>query len=304
MDYSLLPEMKFSGQESARDNDNTVTFTRKELGELANLKMVKLSDSKKQLPIDIKNNRSLQILPFKTAKDKIKQRPLMKENVLFTHPSSVIINGKSGSGKSNLLVNLLSRPEFYGRNDKGKHYFDDIYLFSPTAGCMDDLCKHLVDFSPLTDDHIFNDFDQKKLMDLLDEQKREIDEKGIEKSKKLLILLDDIQADQKFLTSKAILKLFTMNRHYNTSTWLCGQSFTKTPRPCRLQANNIIFFNGSKSELDKIIEEFSPPRLSKRDFEDLINHALEDQYNFLHINMRAHWKERYRKNLDILLEIA
>lgn len=297
----LIPRMNF-GETSARNTtppreDNISS----ELNELSSLTMRKQT-KKKELPREIKNLNSLKIVPFKTSKDKIKQRQIMIDKVIPSHPSSVIINGKSGSGKSNLLVNLLCRPEFYGCSPN-KHYFDEIFLFSPTAGKMDDLCSHLINYTPLTQENIFNEFDQKKLISVLQEQKSDIEEKGIAKSRKLLILLDDIQADQAFLRSKAILKLFTMNRHYNTSTWLCGQSFTKTPRACRLQANNIFYFAGSQSETQKIIEEFSPPRLTKRDFEDLINEALDDQYNFLHINMRSAWRDRYRKNLDVLLRL-
>jgi len=255
----------------------------------------------KELPqgTDVK---SFKITALKTSKDEIKQRNVMKDNIIPRHPSSCIMVGTSGSGKSVLMTRMLMMPQFYGRVN-GKHYFDEIYLFSPTAGAMDDLCRYLIDYTPLKKENIFNEFDQKRLMDILDEQKKDIEEKGIGKSRKLLILLDDIQADGAFLRSKTILKLFIMNRHYNTSVWLCGQSFNKTPRACRLQANNIFYFPGSKSETDLIIDEFSPPRIRKRDFEELVNEALESQYSFLHINMRCMWKERYRKNLDMLLRI-
>lgn len=305
----ILPKMKFRGD--SNDDERKNINSRKsfnvdtDIEKLERLthRPVHFKKTIKKLPDNIRNLKTLEIVPFPTSKDKIKQRQCMTDNVLPRHPSSVIINGKSGSGKTQLLLSLMCRPECYGADEKGKHYFDEIYLFSPTAGEMDDLVKHLLDFTILSKDNIFNEFDESKLMKILDDQKKEIEEKKFARSKKIAILLDDIQSSNVFLRSKTILKLFIMNRHYNISTFLCGQSFVKTPRSCRLQANNIFYFAGSKSETDKIIEEFAPPKLTKRDFEDLINQVLDEPYNFLHINMRVPWKIRYRKNLDTIIEI-
>ena len=57
------------------------------------------------LPKEVKNNKDLlKIIAYKTNKHSINQRSLMKKNIIPQHPSSVIFNGRSGSGKSNLLV--------------------------------------------------------------------------------------------------------------------------------------------------------------------------------------------------------
>jgi DNA replication protein DnaC len=65
-----------------------------------------------------KNNDILKIVRYDTNKHKIKQRPMMEKNIIPTHASAVVFCGRSGSGKSNLLVNLAERPEFYGKTDK------------------------------------------------------------------------------------------------------------------------------------------------------------------------------------------
>lgn len=245
----------------------------------------------------------LKIVPFETKKHSIKQRSSMKDFIIPKHPSSTIFNGRSGSGKSNLLVNLLTKPEFYGKIN-GKHYFDKIHLFSPTAGDMDDLCTHLKDHANLKGDDIHNEFDQEMLMGIMDKQAKIIKKKGdISKAPKVLILLDDIQSDKKFLASKAIKRLFLMNRHYGISTWLCGQSFNLTPRACRLQANNLFMFPMGGSEMKVLLDEFTPPGLNKKEFQQLVEYATGEQYQFLHINMKAPPKERFRKNLDTILEI-
>jgi hypothetical protein len=299
-----LPRMNFNQNDDGKkiNNSENIYYNKKYDG-LEYYETKKKDVRHKKMPNEIKNIKDLSIIPFPTAKTKIGQRKLMEDHVLPTHPSSVIINGKSGSGKSQLIINMLCRGDMYGFDKDNKHYFDEIYFFSPTAGKMDDLCEHLLDYTCLKEENIYNEFDENKLNEILENQKNEINEKGIEKAKKILILLDDIQQDQKFLRSKTILKIFTTNRHYNSSVFLCGQSFTKTPRACRLQANNIMFFAGSKSETDKIVEEYAPPKLSKRDFNDLIDQVLDEPYNFLHINMREPWKTRYRKNLNTLINL-
>ena len=79
----------------------------------------------------------------------------MKQNVIPRHASSVIFNGKSGSGKSNLMLSMMVKPEMFGKDKKEKHYFDEVYLFSPTAHGGDDLVK----FLELKDDNVSTEFD-------------------------------------------------------------------------------------------------------------------------------------------------
>lgn len=234
----------------------------------------------------------LKIKKMPTAKNKIPQRVLMEKNIIPRHPSSVLFNGSSGSGKSTLLVNLLTRKEFL------KDYFDKIFLIAPTGG-SDDMFDHIKikKENVITDMKNAPDFIQK----LLNEQTEIIKSKKIHKAPKILIIYEDIQSCGRFMKSKVFLESFIANRHYGLSTWLCGQSFTKTPRACRLQANNIFYFRGGGSENSLIIDEFCPAGKTKKEFAKLIDTATEEPYSFLHINKRVANKERYRKNLDEII---
>lgn len=234
---------------------------------------------------------SLEIRALPTDKSKIKQRVLMKKKIIPRHPASVIFNGSSGSGKSTLLLNLLTRKEFF------KNYFDEVFLFSPTGG-SDDLFKH----AKIPEKNIFMDIKESDLSKILKKQRERIEEKGIRKAPKILIIFEDIQSNGKFMRSKSFLKSFIANRHYGVSTWLCGQSYTKTPRACRLQANNIFYFRGSGSELERISEEYCPPGMHKKKFADMVEDATREKHSFLHINMHDTFDKRYRKNLDTYLK--
>jgi len=258
---------------------------------------------KKKLPQNVmkmKKSDILKIVPYPTNKHKIKQRPMMKADIIPRHASSVIFNGRSGSGKSNLLINLLTRPEFYGPKKEGeKSYFDLIFLFSPTAHGGDDL----VQFLNLPPRRIDTTLDTKKLDHILSTQQHIIETKGLLKSPKILIIFDDCQSDAKFLSTKSFLRCFIQCRHLNISTFLCGQRFNKTPKACRLQANNIFFFPASDGEIDLMVDEYTPANMTKKKFKEIIQFATKERYNFLHINLRCKDEERFRKNLDEMINI-
>ena len=265
------------------------------LARIIDKKTYNIDKKKKDGDIDYKKidkSETLDIVPFKTNKSKIKTTTNMDNGVICKHPASIIFNGKSGSGKSNLLLNLLTRPQFY------KDYFDLIFFFSPSCKC-DDLPKYL----NLSEKRMFETFDEKSIQGIFDTQEEIIKESGIEKSPKILIIFDDIQSEQKFLRSKIILTSFIRNRHLNISTWLCGQSFNKTPRACRLQASGIYFFPGSCSEMEQIIDEYTPPNCTKKKFEEILKFATKDKHNFLFINNMVPFEDRYRKNMTEIINI-
>ena len=74
-----------------------------------------------------KMNKDYDIRPVKTSKDAIKHPKLSEEGVIPKLNCSTILVGKSGSGKSVLLHNLLTRKEFF------HGHFDKIFLISPTG---------------------------------------------------------------------------------------------------------------------------------------------------------------------------
>lgn len=248
-----------------------------------------------------KNREILKIAKYDTNKHKIKQRKLMEDNIIPTHASAVVFCGRSGSGKSNLLVNLADRPEFYGKTNKDNPktgYFDLVFLFSPTCH-HDDLPKYL----DIPSSRMYDKNFEGPLQHIIKTQKDIIEKKGLDKAPKLLIIFDDIISQKKFMNSEFFTQCYIQNRHIGISTWVCTQSFNKIPRVCRLQANNLFIFAGSGSETEILTAEFAPPHTSKKAFEGLIKHATNEPFNFLHINMRCKPEERFRRNLDVILTL-
>lgn len=261
----------------------------------------KKTEYKRPKELSDKNNDILKIVRYDTNKHKIKQRPMMEKNIIPQHASAVVFCGRSGSGKSNLLVNLAERPEFYGKTNKKNPksgYFDLVFLFSPTCH-HDDLPQYL----DIPESRMFDSNFEGPLRHIINVQKGIIEQKGLDKAPKLLIVFDDIISQKKFMNSEFFTQCYIQNRHIGISTWVCTQSFNKIPRVCRMQANNLFIFAGSGSETEILCNEFTPSHTSKKDFEALIKHATKERFDFLHINMRCPEEERYRRNLDCIINI-
>lgn len=255
-------------------------------------------------PISEDESNPLKIKPLKTNKSKIKINSMMESHVIPKHPSSVMFCGKSGSGKTMLLLNLLTNKQFYGS------YFDLIFLFSETAKSGgDDLYKeHCGANSPchIPEDHIFepNAEGLAQLDHIIKTQKKIVKQKGLDYAPKILVLFDDIAHSYKFLASRQYLLLHIANRHLNISTFSLTQSYVKIPRSCRCQVSAIAFFHGgTNTERTRLSEEHTPSGWDEKRFLGMINHACSSKYSFLFINKHDDEKTRYRKNLDTVLQL-
>lgn len=234
---------------------------------------------------------------IETAKTKIPQRKAAKDQVLPKFPFSMMISGSSGSGKTNLMINILSREDLYGR------FFHRIAVFSPTAGSSDDLYKKL----KLPKENFIKDMKPEYLENIIAHREQLIEEKGIEwvaKNDRMVIILDDVIAERGFLESPEALRMFALLRHFLVSVIVMVQSYNKLPRSLRLNANATMVFPALQSEIDVLKDEITPPGISKQDFEKVINYATSGRYDFMYINRHADPDKRIRKNLDEIIDIS
>jgi len=234
------------------------------------------------------------------SKDKLEQPDLANQNIIPRINTSSVFIGSTGGGKSTLVTNLVTKPQFFGGKRKdGKDWFDARILISPTA-LSDDVQKTL----GLSKDEIETDLNKAValLEALMKEQARLIQEKGADKAPKILLIFDDIVSHPKFMNNKIVLKTFIANRHHNFTNFISSQSWTKLPRAVRLQAKGIFFFEGSVSEVEKMCDEYCPPGLARADFRELVQFATRDDFSFLYINKSVPMKDRFRKNLKDIIQ--
>jgi hypothetical protein len=235
------------------------------------------------------------IVPLNTKKKNIKSLPNMDNGLLVKAPFSMVMSGKTKSGKTQLLMNLLTKKHFY------KDYFDLIFVVSNTAEDGDDLYDHL----KLKKNQIYkpNAKGLAQIEHIIETQKQLIKEDGIENTPSILIIFDDMANEKKFLNSDTYLKLHIMNRHYNISVISLYQSYMKAPRSCRIQIDGLFYFKGKESETTRISEEHCPAGYTEKEFRQLVNYATKEPYSFLYINYDVDHKDRYRKRFYEIMEL-
>lgn len=240
----------------------------------------------------------MEIKPLKTKKSDLPQTQAMEAEVINKFPSLTLCIGRSGSGKSNVVANMLTKTFFL------KGFFDEIYLFSPTAK-SDDLVEHL----KLKDDNIIEKLDESaitKLNQIVDKNTEKIKKDGIAKTaknSKILIICDDCISEKVFIKSNILSRLATAGRHALISTIICSQSYTKVPRVIRLQCQGLIVFPSSNDEIELLCEDLCPPGISKKEFLDIIKFATDERYSFLFVNhMCKDPKDKFRKRFAEIIE--
>lgn len=228
------------------------------------------------------------IRPIKTANNKIKQPQGAKRGILPEHPFRWYIVGASGSGKSNFVVNMLSRSSMY------KNYFHSILVISPTALYLDPTYAAL----NLPEDNYYPP-EEEVLFAIMDTQQEKVNEMGKKNAPRVLVLLDDFISYKKFTNSPILLKFAVMSRHWNISMMLLSQAYHRVPKSIRLQMSAVTYFKGSNKEQQVLSEDFGAPGMSHKAFIDKINYATAEPYNFFFVDLhRPIHKNRYRKNLE------
>jgi len=212
---------------------------------------------------------------------------------LLSHPHSLLIIAPKGGGKSTLIINCLIKKSFY------KGYFDKIYIWSPTMK-LDDKFNNAI---KLPEDQIFEEFDQDDLLDILEEQQNDILENGKRKSKKILLIFDDMAQSNAFNQSKknVMTKLFFNLRHYNASLWVASQRYMGAmPLNFRTNLSGLIIYNiPNQKELDTIMVE-NAGSVNKRQFKTIYDYCMDAPYNFMYLNFQGHHDNMFHKNFNKL----
>jgi HrpA-like RNA helicase len=194
-----------------------------------------------------------------------------------------IIVGKPGSGKTSVLVNMLTNSKIY------KKVFTKITLCMPKNSRLS--LKEDI-FEDLPPEQIFNTIDENVLTKIKanKEEFEQDKEERLESGKKpiqhhQLLILDDVTAYLKHKQNVNILiELATNRRHYNLSIILLVQFLRSIPRPIRFFTTSCIFFKASNN-LDTNILREEYINLQKDTFDELLNFVFDnDAHDYLIIN--------------------
>jgi len=200
----------------------------------------------------------------------------LKHSFLPSLPMRMLIVAPSNSGKSNLLKNMLLRPEFGYRD-----YFIDqktnalnYFVFSRTLGA-DHTLDSLVDQLPKF--HAYREWDDTIIRDIMEYSRSKTD-RGV------LLILDDMITDANAFNKRSgnlLNELAFMGRHHKVSFIITAQSYTSIQRPIRINTSAIVAFNlKNKREEQAFLDEQN----MWENISDLYMIATSPKYGFLYLN--------------------
>lgn len=223
------------------------------------------------------------------SKDLVKKSP--HPEILPKHAFRVMFSGASRSGKTNLLISLITDKRFF------KGYFDIIFLFSGSA-LTDDIWNNTT--SIIKKHHRFSTLDIKALDEIWTIQNKLVKESGISQSPKMLIIFDDC-IDSKNINKPEFQRIYFRGRHVNISCFVATQKYNKIPFAVREQITNLFLFRPRMKEMKTIVEEITPSGMTEKQMEHIIMTATAEPYAFLHADFTAPREKIFRKNLDTIL---
>tara|TARA_R110000803_G_scaffold63758_1_gene124477 strand:- start:54 stop:788 length:735 start_codon:yes stop_codon:yes gene_type:complete len=212
-----------------------------------------------------------------------------KKKRIFDIPFRLLVVGKSHlSGKTNLLGNLLLRPEYYYGDFKG----ENIYIISPSSS--DPKLQTIRDKLEIPQSNFIPQYDEMLLDGIINIIKDEYNE-AIEDKKtpnNTLIVFDDMSFGGALLKRHSnIQRIFCNMRHYNCSCIITTQSYIDLLTACRENASGCYLFACSDRQLDSITDDHS--YIPKKQFRKMFRDITRDKHSYLAINYSNDANERY-----------
>lgn len=215
--------------------------------------------------LEIVNKKAPKVKGVKVSNDE--PLPNIREPLPDWNYCSLVI-GQPGSGKTSLILNLLSK--YY------KKKYDRIYLFS---GSLQTLPEKFIE--KLNEERIFTSLDDLEgvIQDL----------KEAEDKPKVLILIDDLLKEIGE-NHKIIAGLLWNRRHIagGVGLYIIGQKFNAVPTTIRSAIDTIYFFSmNNKKETNALFEDYIND-LDRKEFDEMVKYCLENgrKHSFLFIDKR------------------
>ena len=196
-------------------------------------------------------NKLLSVSKIKMNADKVlqdKQGRSVPYPLIKTSGFAIQISGASRSGKTTLLINLISKRASKGHRQSYKSLFDDILVVSPS--------RHTL----ATD--VFEDICESKKFDSLDDETfekiNELAEDNKENDTHTLVILDDIASFLKDAgVEKQLVNLVNNRRHKSISIIFITQIFNQAPPALRKNLDMLMLFRPkTKNESESLIKDY------------------------------------------------
>ena len=207
-----------------------------------------------------------------------------------------IISGASGSGKTNLIVNLLkSNKQTKDKKHKLSYrkMFNKIVFVSPSA---DTITNSPIE--KIADNQKFTALDE-EVFDYVEE----ISEDAVDNDNHNLLILDDVSSQLRSKENEKKLNQIIKNRrHKNLSVWIIGHRLIDFQPSLRTNANMIFIFNPkTNKELETIQSEYF--LMPRKEANEIMNSVYKTRYDFMIIDtsLRTGSTFRFFRNFNELL---
>jgi len=223
----------------------------------------------------------IQILKLKDNTDNF----VKKKKKTFDLPMRLLLTGKTGMGKTNILSNFLlnENPEFY-RND-----FDpeNIFIFSNSLS-GDRKLKIIIRELDIPEENLFEKYDEETvevIYDMLVDNYNDAIAEG-EKPKHSLFIFDDVSFDGslKGKEKESQMNRIAMNgRKFLISFLATAQKYSSFGTGLRENASGLILGKSSNKQLE-LIEQDHNYLKDKKNFREMFLDNTKDKHDFLVIN--------------------
>lgn len=225
-----------------------------------------------------------------------KEIPFHNE-LIPTPPIRLLINAQSGSGKTNLLLNLLN-DEFYGKYFKK----DRIHITSKSL-FTDPL------WTNISDDTLRNaesSIDGEEIQDILEEYIEDVEENGKTQENASLWIFDDCIEDlfNRGGKPKLVEKFYIRFRHANASIIVVSQEYMLIPKSIRKNATGLIVFQLFNKDEIKALYRERGGMLKYNDFIALLQRIWKEPYNFLFMDFKKPSGQQMRINFGEYINLS
>ena len=217
------------------------------------------------------------------------------DKLLIPRNGFYVIVGSAGSGKTNVLIWLLSHKKNFGWNNK----FDKVFYFSPSVHTIG---KKLA----LNEDRVFNTFNASILDEILEEnhmENQELIDEGEEPNQSLFIFDDLITELKKKENVNSLMKLIYNRRHQNAYIVILSQKYNMLPLKLRVSISGnkgalLLFKSQNRAENESIRNEVLD--LNKEEFNQLSDYVYDVPYSFIYVRFDRSQSRMYHKNFNEL----
>lgn len=214
-------------------------------------------------------------------------------------PTTVVAVGKPGCGKTNVLMNFLTREELWNK------FYDKIYLLGPTVK-SDKLFKKIEvpKNQQVTDPGEFIS----KLVEWTEAQVHKVENNPNDAPKCLFIFEDITSYRNTVQLDPNFTKCFTTIRHHKSTAYANIHKYCSLERTARMSAMHIILFPVNRTEIDAVYADFGTDDFEKNDFPYICKYAWtpteENKKPFLYINLYVEQGERFRKCFEEVINVS